>query len=149
MDYRDTKTMKSYLTYITNRKTGKTIKSFQNQLIINERGYEKEQMVKRKKSELVDALKASDLKTDWEIKDAEITEVKDVKTKFSDNERVVISFQDVKDDVKFAVFVNQKSLNNLIDAFGEDDKKWIGEHCKLSLETDEKFGKKMIVIEAK
>lgn len=72
----------------------------------------------------------------------EIMRVADVPTKF--NDKIVITLKD--GDTNYNVFVNAKSNNNLIDAFGKDDKRWIGQFVKLSLEKDKKFNKHMIVI---
>jgi len=51
----------------------------------------------------------------------------------------------LKDDDKYSVFMNQVSVNNLIEAFGEDDDGWKGKLCDLKEEVAPKYKNKMIV----
>ena len=49
------------------------------------------------------------------------------------------------DEKEFNIFVNNISLENLIEAFGDDDDAWTGKLCDLKLEKNEKFKKNMII----
>jgi hypothetical protein len=103
-------------------------------------------MTKRTKSEMLDTLKADDEDIILNLGDMQIISIKDIDTKYG--EKTVITLEEVNSDKKVQVFVNAVSMNNLIDAYGEEDKKYIGKNVKLTIEIDEKFNKKMIVIHA-
>jgi len=64
-------------------------------------------------------------------------------TKHGDKFVMTIS---TKEEGMFNVFLNQQSINNLVDAYGEDDKDWLGNNVKLSLEHNDKFDSDMIVV---
>lgn len=51
----------------------------------------------------------------------------------------------MKDDITYSVFVNPTSINNIIDAFGENDEVWIGKLFDLKLEVSKHFKTDMIV----
>ena len=76
-----------------------------------------------------------------------IVESADVETKYGINFKVVLNNQE-SDDLTFDVFVNNFSMQNLIEAFGEDDVQWIGKIVELKKQTDKKYNKEMIVIHA-
>ena len=74
---------------------------------------------------------------------ADIVNLTDVATTYGEKTIVALHNDDLGD---FQVFVNNKSMSNLIESFGEEDKKWIGKIVNLTLEQDEKFKKNMIVL---
>ena len=107
-------------------------------------------MVQRKKKELLPTLKIS-VKSDDENgiifnpsvhKQATILKIEDVETKFGMKPVATLEFK----DRRMCVFVNNVSMGYLIDAYGEDDKTWIGKIVNLSKETDDNFDKEMIVM---
>jgi len=74
---------------------------------------------------------------------AEIISVVDTDTKHG--EKVVCGLKN--DDLgEFSVFLNNFSMQNLIEAFGDDDKKWLGKLVDLTKEEDKKYKKDMIVL---
>ena len=75
-----------------------------------------------------------------------IVETADVETKFGESFKVVLNNQE--HGLTFDVFVNNFSMHNLINAFGEDDVQWIGKFVNLTKEVDKKYNKQMIVIHA-
>ena len=74
---------------------------------------------------------------------ADIVQVSDVDT-IHGNKTIIALHNDELGD--FQVFINNKSMNNLVEALGEEDKKWIGKIVNLTLEQDEKFKKNKIVL---
>jgi len=48
---------------------------------------------------------------------------------------------------RFNVFINNFSMQNLIDSFGDEDKAWIGKVVNLVKEKDENYDTDMIVIQ--
>ena len=74
---------------------------------------------------------------------ADIVQISDVETTFGNKTIVALHNDDLGD---FQVFVNNKSMKNLVEALGEEDKTWIGKVIDLTLEQDEKFKKNMIVL---
>lgn len=77
---------------------------------------------------------------------ATIQKVFDVETKKYGN-KPALSVID-NDGKEFNVFVNNFSMQNLIDAFGDEDKAWIGKVVSLVKEHDETYNTEMIVIKA-
>lgn len=108
--------------------------------------------MKRQKKELYPTLKVEaksedDLSVQFEeadFKDVifEITQVTDVSTAYG--EKPVLTLQ--TGDKIYQVFVNAQSMSNLIDAFGDDDKKWKGESVTISKQRDKKYNKEMLVV---
>ena len=74
---------------------------------------------------------------------ATILSVVDVETKFGDK---VIANLDSEELGEFAVFINNYSMEKLIEAYGNDDKNFIGKVVELAKETDSNFNKEMIVL---
>lgn len=106
-------------------------------------------MVKRKKKEINDTLKAEDFKEgDQPIKEGSILSVKDIMTKFSKNQELqtVCAIQDKKDGQKWDIFLNNKSLNNLIEGFGDEDDSWLNKHVTIVCEKEPNFKKLMLVV---
>ena len=69
--------------------------------------------------------------------------ITDVETKYG--ERTVLRVMDTNKK-EFSVFVNNYTLERLIDGFGAEDSKWLGKTVKLTKEKDATFGKEMIVV---
>lgn len=105
--------------------------------------------MKREKQEIIPTLKISvkagdDLSKEFTPMQISIKEVKDIETKFG--KKTVITVQAGEEEV-YNLFVNSTSMNNLIDAFGDDDAMWIGKICNLVKGKNEKFENEMIVFE--
>lgn len=97
-------------------------------------------MTKRTKIELRPALKAQDFTEGQIIKQSVfIKDINDVETRFGNN--TIISFDDGD-----SIFMNNSTLNNMIDKYGEEDKNWIGKGVRLVCEVDKVFSKKMLVL---
>ena len=106
-------------------------------------------MAIRKKIELIASLKAEDYKVgDYAVKSATIKSVQDVKTRFDEEGKpsTTLTFTD-SEGKEGSVFVNMRSNNNLIDAWGENDSVWTGKMINVICEKDPTFSKKMLVIE--
>ena len=74
---------------------------------------------------------------------ADIVNISDVKTTYAEKTILVLNNDDLG---YFQVFVNNKSMGNLVEGLDEDDEKWIGKILDITLEQDEKFKKNMIVL---
>lgn len=104
-------------------------------------------MAKRQKSEIYPTLKVNPKPTDENaVKfDAEmqvtIKKVVDAETKYGDK---LIAHVEANDGKMYSVFVNATSKNKLIDAFGDDDDKWIGKLCDLRKEDSKGFDNEQI-----
>jgi hypothetical protein len=95
-------------------------------------------MVKVNKSDFTfsNTIKAEDLVE----KEVKITEIKEVKTKYGEKMIAVL-------DDNTQIFLNDLSMNNLIDAFGEETDDYIGKKVNLTIETSERTrNKKAIVV---
>jgi hypothetical protein len=95
-------------------------------------------MVKVNKSDFTfsNTIKAEDLVE----KEVKITEIKEVKTKYGEKMIAVL-------DDNTQIFLNDLSMNNLIDAFGEETDDYIGKKINLTIETSERTrNKKAIVV---
>lgn len=94
-------------------------------------------MTQREKQELIPTLKVNVDKDDdlsvalTEEMQVSILEVKDINTKHGLKTIAIVENNDGK---KLQVFLNSTSLNSLIDAFGNDDKNFIGSICNLKVE---------------
>jgi hypothetical protein len=106
-------------------------------------------MTERTKSELLPTLKVSSVEDDEnaiQLKDKtqiEILSLKDVATK---NGQKTIAVVEMNGE-KVQVFVNATSMNNLIDAFGNDDKYFIGKMCDLEIEkAPSPFNKQSMIV---
>ena len=74
---------------------------------------------------------------------ATIVEIKDIETKFG--KKIIANLNnEVQGD--FAVFVNNYSMEKLIEAYGSDDNNFVGKSVNLLKEKDANFGKEMIVL---
>lgn len=103
-------------------------------------------MTERNKTELLPTLKVNPKKDDVnavKFKDCQVTisEVTDLNTMHGD--KIVVGV--LLNDKKFNVFLNATSKNNLIDAYGNDDKNWINRICNLKKEVDNHYHNEMIV----
>ncbi len=96
-------------------------------------------MVEIDKSEYLftDTLKPADIE---KAIDTRITDVKSVKTKYGDKRIAVL-------ETGQQVFLNAMSLQNLVEALGNETDKWIGSEITLDTEVSERTqGKKSIVL---
>jgi len=102
-------------------------------------------MTTRKSLEIYPTMKvktSQDSDLEFEECQAEVVEVKDIKTTYGD--KVVITLK--KDEKLFDVFVNNVSMKKLVEAYGEEDNSWKGKFVDLKKETDAKYNKEMIVL---
>lgn len=105
-------------------------------------------MALRKKNEVVPTLKADDFKAgDTVIATAIVNDIKDVETK-QYGLKTVIVLENQQDNVKQQVFLNNYSMSNLIDAYGEDDTNWRNKFVSVECQKDKDFNKKMLVVKA-
>ena len=74
---------------------------------------------------------------------ATIVSIVDIDTKFGDK---VIANLNNEAQGDFAVFVNNYSMEKLIEAYGDNDENFVGKNVSLSKEKDANFGKEMIVL---
>jgi hypothetical protein len=74
---------------------------------------------------------------------ADIVSIIDIETKFG--EKVVANLKNAEQG-NFCVFVNNYSMEKLIEAYGTDDKNFVGKIVDLKKEVDNNFGKEMIVL---
>ncbi len=81
---------------------------------------------------------------------AVILKVEDVETKYDkgDQKKTKVVLENAKEELLFEVFINNFSMQNLCEAYGNEDEKWIGNLVDLKEEVDKKYNKKMIVIHA-
>lgn len=107
-------------------------------------------MTKRQPKKILPTMKIKAKKeTDLAFEEcqAEITSINDVETeKFGS--KIVANLKRTSDDFEFAVFVNNYSIENLTEAYGEEDKNWIGKLVNLVKEEDKQFNNDMIVLTA-
>ena len=75
---------------------------------------------------------------------AVILEIVDLETKFGDSIKAVL--ENAEKEMKFNVFINNFSMKNLCDVYGEDDVAWIGKIVEIKKETDTTYNKDMIVL---
>ena len=102
-------------------------------------------MTLRQKKVFSESLKAKDYKiNDVPFSSAKIIVVRDIETKFQDSVKTLLEIETEEGD-NVSVFLNQKSINNLVDDFGENDESWVGKKIKSQIEKDETFGQLMIV----
>ena len=73
----------------------------------------------------------------------DIVSIEDVETKFGD--KVVANVKNAEKG-DFCVFVNNYSMEKLIEAYGSDDRNFIGKIVDLKKKVDDHFGKEMIVL---
>lgn len=111
--------------------------------------------MKLQKIELKQSLKAEDFDADADaIATAFIKNVEEVKTKFNEEgeKSLLMTIEDVtEEDAKKQIkslFINMTSLNNCIDAFGDDTKLWIGKSIKVVCNKENFYNKKQLVVEA-
>lgn len=108
-------------------------------------------MVKRQKFENARLLRAKEYEDGQTvIETGFIKSVKDVHTKFNEDEEnsTKATISDEKTGETVAVFLNASSMNNLIDAFGDDDKEWINKAVRVVCNTDNYLDKEQLVVEA-
>lgn len=74
---------------------------------------------------------------------AEVISIVDIETKFG--EKVVANLKNAEQG-DFCVFINNYSMEKLIEAYGSNDKNFVGKLVDLKKETDSNFGKDMIVL---
>lgn len=111
--------------------------------------------MKRQKIELTPSLKAEDFSPDTVvIATGYIKSVNAVKTKFDDDSTtstlITVTDDAEKDKARAdkGVFANMTSLNNCIDAFGEEDSAWIGRAVRVVCNKANYLNKKQLVVEA-
>ena len=86
-----------------------------------------------------DTLRPADIEKDKEIK-TRITEVKQIGTKYGDKRVAVL-------ETGKQAFLNAMSLQNLVEAFGNETDKWVGQEVILGIEISERTqGKPSIVV---
>lgn len=105
-------------------------------------------MAKREVKEIFPTMKADgndDVENEFAFREsqAEIVQVYDVSTTFGMKTICVLENEDLG---KFQVFINNFSMEKLINVLGDEDKLWIGKIVNLTMEKDPKFNKDMIVI---
>jgi len=109
--------------------------------------------MKVQKIELKQSLKAEDYESDSVvIETAYIISVEAVKTKFNEDGETstLMTLRDDSEEGEKAVksmFVNMTSLNNCIDAFGDETTVWTGKAIKVVCNKDNFYKKKQLVIE--
>lgn len=90
--------------------------------------------------EFADTLRPADVK---EKTEAEIVEVKEVKTKYGSKRVAVL-------DSKQQVFLNAMSLQNLVEVFGDETDDWVNKEITFEVEVSERTqGKQAIVVSSK
>ncbi len=72
-----------------------------------------------------------------------ITQFYDVETKFGTKTICDVQSEEIGE---FAMFVNNFSMEKLIEAYGDEDKNFIGKVIQTTKEVDKTFNKEMIVI---
>ena len=75
----------------------------------------------------------------------QIIGTKDIRTKYG--ERIALILHETEKDFKFEVFLNERSLREIVSTFGKDDEAWKGKLVSLTSERDPKFNKEMIVVQ--
>lgn len=112
--------------------------------------------MKREKFVLTPTLKAEDYEPDTVvIETGYIKDIQAVKTRFDDESTtstvIVITDESEKDRSKAdkGIFANTASINNLIDAYGEEDHLWKGKPVKVTCDKNNFYKKKAFVITAK
>lgn len=106
--------------------------------------------MKRQKFENARLLRAKEFKDgDTVIATGFIKSVADVHTKFNEEGETStkITISDEKSGETVAVFANVTSMNNLIEAFGDDDKHWIDESVKVVCNKENYLENLQLVIE--
>lgn len=102
-------------------------------------------MTTREKRGMENTLKANSYKVgDTAIKTGIIKSVQDIETRFG--VKTTLSFENQEDDEIYSIFLNAKSQNSLIEAYGTDDVKWKGKHISVIAEKDETYDKVMLVV---
>lgn len=72
-----------------------------------------------------------------------VDNITDISTKFGD--KSVLTAID-KDGKRFNIFLNTMSINNLIEAFGENSDRWITKEFTLKKEKDSYYNKDALVV---
>lgn len=103
--------------------------------------YKKQQEEKKMKINKSDYTFSNTIKAEDALeKEVEITDIKEVSTKYG--EKLVA---ELNDDTQ--IFLNNLSMNNLIDAFGEETDDYLNKKLQLTIEISERTrGKKTIVL---
>ena len=100
-------------------------------------------MAKRKKNEISPSLKARDYKVgEIPIDEGRIVSIKDIETKYGDRSVITVDTTGGSKDI----FLNDFSLNLLIDKFGDEDEDWIGKKITTKVEEDKTFKNRMIIV---
>lgn len=103
--------------------------------------------MKREAKKLLPTMKVeAEAETDLSFKEcqAEIKKLSDIQTKKYGIKTIATLQNDELGE--FQVFVNNYSMSNLIEKFGDDDVKWIGKLVDLKQEQDKQFDNEMIVL---
>ena len=80
--------------------------------------------------EFANTLKPADLEKGKKV-ETKITEMKQVKTKYGDKRIAVLESGQ-------QIFLNAMTLQNLVEAFGDEDDNWVGKEITLEVETSER-----------
>lgn len=92
----------------------------------------------------IDAQKENELDLPFSKINAVVRGIKTQQTKYG--EKLILNLSSEKDEnFKFSVFMNDKSKNNLIDFCGANTDDWTGKHVSLTKETNDRYGKDMII----
>lgn len=76
---------------------------------------------------------------------ASIVEVRDIETN-KYGTKPVATLKDMQTDALFQVFLNNYSMSNLIDAWGDEDNTWKGKLVNVVRRVDERYDAEMIVL---
>ena len=98
-------------------------------------------MAKRQKNVMSHTLKASDFDKPVE---GIISKIEDLETRYGD--KTLLTFTIDGKEEPYSVFLNNDSLNNLIDAFGGDDENFLKKKIQIKKEKDENFDKEKLVV---
>ena len=85
-----------------------------------------------------ETLKPADIEKGKQI-ETRITEMKQIGTKYGDKRVAVL-------ETKQQIFLNAMSLNNLVDAFGDETEKWVGQEITLEVEISERTQRKPSIV---
>jgi hypothetical protein len=115
-----------------------------------ERGFKSKDNMIREKQILHETLKARDYNIGEVVfKTAVILSIADVHTKFNEDGKnsTLLTIQDEATDKIFNVFVNNESMNNLIDKLGADDQQYSSKLVRVICNDNNYLKAKQLVIE--
>ena len=109
-----------------------------------------EEMTKRTKQEFNPTLKAEDYDSGKVVISSGIIDsVKERHTKFNEEgeNSLIVSIKDQMGGI-VDIFLNQQGINNLVNAYGEEDGNWVGKQVRVTCNRDNYMKKKQLLIEA-